>query len=124
MLRIHLEARHPSLQLIRVYIIELTQDLLGDWIVETTYGRCGSQGQTKLYAFKTVEAALPKIRSILTKRASAPQRSGCHYQVIKMDQDPTLPFVDVQSLLQKPSSPILQVATKTKKQFFLPLFDG
>lgn len=114
MLRIHLEARHPSFHLVRIYIIELTQDLFGDWIVETTYGRRGSRGQTKLYAFKTVEAALPKITSILTKRASAPQRSGCHYQVIKMDQDPTLPFVDVQSLLENSSSTLSQVSSKSK----------
>ena len=73
MLRIHLEDRHPSLHLIRIYVIELKQDLFGDWIIKTTYGRVGSRGQTKLYAFKTVEDALPKIKLILAKRASAPQ---------------------------------------------------
>jgi predicted DNA-binding WGR domain protein len=124
MLRIHLEARHPFLSLIRVYIIELTQDLFGDWIIETTYGRLGSRGQTKLYAFKTVEDALPKITSILTKRASAPQRSGCHYQLITMDQDPALPFVDVRSLLEKSASPLSEVFPRSKKISYLPLFDG
>jgi predicted DNA-binding WGR domain protein len=58
MLRIHLEARHPSLHLVRIYVIELRQDLFGDWIIETTYGRLGSRGQTKLYAFKTVDYAI------------------------------------------------------------------
>lgn len=123
MLRIHLEARHPSLNLARVYSIDLTQDLFGDWILKTTYGRIGSGGQTKCYAFKTAEAALPKVKSILSKRASAPRRLACHYQLIDFYQDSSLSPLNILEILQKPSSSTLNVSSKSKKTVFLPLFD-
>lgn len=123
MLKIHLEARNAASNLMRTYHIGLTQDLFGAWIVTTTHGRIGSRGRDNIYAFQTLEEALPKIKAILLKRASAPQRSGCQYQVIEFYQDPYLPHLDVPESLQSSSSVIANIPLKPKKPVFLPLFD-
>ena len=123
MLKIYLEARHPSLNLARFYLIWLTPDLWGDWILKVTYGRIGTQGCDKIYAFKTAEDAFPTIKSILLKRASAPRRLGSQYQLIERYQDPSLPPLDVHSLLQTSFPPIQERVSRPKKTVFLPLFD-
>ena len=123
MLKIYLEARNAASNLMRTYHIELAQDLFGDWVVKTTYGRIGSRGRDNIYAFQTPEETLPKIKAILLKRASAPQRSGCQYQVIEFYQDPSLPHLEIPESLQTSSSVIANIPSKQKKPVFLPLFD-
>ena len=41
-----LQACDPSLGRFRAYRIEAGTDLLGDWLVDVTYGRIGSRGRT------------------------------------------------------------------------------
>ena len=123
MLKIYLEARHPVLKRTRFYHIALSQDLFACWLLTTIYGCLGTQGQTKTYAFKTVEEAIPKIKLILRKRATAPQRSGCQYHLIDLDQDPTLSGLDVSDLLKSCLSLEQKVYSPVKKKVFLPLFD-
>lgn len=123
MLNIYLEAKHFALKHVRLYHIFLTQDLFGDWLLTTTYGRLGTRGQTKIYAFKTAQDALPKIKSILLKRATAPQRSGCQYHIVNLDQNPVLPLLDVSNLFQSSSSFVQKNGLHFKKDVPLPLFD-
>jgi predicted DNA-binding WGR domain protein len=78
---IHLQARAPQQNIFRDYTIWLGKDLLGDWIVSITYGRIGSKGTHRTYAFNFKEKALYKVRTILRKRASANKRSGCAYRI-------------------------------------------
>jgi hypothetical protein len=40
-----LEARDPARDCWRAYRIEAGLDLLGDWLVDVTYGRIGSRGR-------------------------------------------------------------------------------
>ena len=123
MLKIHLQARNSSSTLTRSYCIDLTRDLFNDCTVKTTYGSLGKRGRDKIYSFKTIEEALHKIRLILFKRASAPKRSGCQYQVIEFYQDDSLPYLDVITILQSSSSPTPKDSVKSKKVISLPLFD-
>lgn len=123
MLKIYLEARHPVLKRTRFYHLVLSPDLFACWLLTTVYGCLGTQGQTKTYAFKTVEEAIPKIKLILLKRATAPQRSGCQYHIIDLDQDPTVSWLDVSDLLKPRPSTKQKVCTPIKKDVALPLFD-
>lgn len=40
-----LEARDPALVGFRAYRLEAGTDLVGDWLVEITYGRIGTRGR-------------------------------------------------------------------------------
>ena len=40
-----LEARDPALGRFRAYRLEAGTDLLGDWLVDVTYGRSGTRGR-------------------------------------------------------------------------------
>ena len=40
-----LEARNAALGRFRAYWLDAGTDLLGDWLVEVTYGRIGAKGQ-------------------------------------------------------------------------------
>lgn len=130
MLRIHLEARETSRNLARFYSIELTQDLFGFWILKSTYGRIGTQGRYRMTTFETVEEASPKIRTIIAKRASAPQRAGCLYQLIEIYQDPSFPIIDkfmidaLEMLKTSSSEDVLHNPSKSKNSTSLPLFDA
>lgn len=82
-----LRAINPEKNIFREYAIDLTKDMLGYWVVMTSYGRIGSRGQSKQYAFKEKEAAEKKIREILNKRLKAQSRIGCNYGRYAQTQD-------------------------------------
>jgi len=42
----YLEARDPARNIHRAYSIAYGQDVFGNWVVETTYGRIGGKGRT------------------------------------------------------------------------------
>jgi len=77
-----LTARAPERNIWRSYQISVGRDLLGEWIVETTYGRMGSRGNTRVVTVANREEALGYVRHCLKKRASAPKRIGIRYQVV------------------------------------------
>jgi predicted DNA-binding WGR domain protein len=74
-----LRAINPEKNIFREYAIDLTKDMLGYWVVMTSYGRIGARGQSKQYAFKEKEAAEKKINEILNKRLKSKSRIGCDY---------------------------------------------
>ena len=71
----------PATRRFRAYRIDAGTDLLGDWLVDVTYGRIGSRGRTVRYVADDEAAARKIIRHCLQRRATAPKRIGVPYQV-------------------------------------------
>lgn len=76
-----LEAWNPSRNHFRLYRIEAGTDLLGDWLVETTYGRIGTPGRAIRQAVTDEQAARKLVRQHLRRRATAPRRIGVPYRI-------------------------------------------
>jgi predicted DNA-binding WGR domain protein len=73
----------------RAYSIAYGQDLLGNWVVETTYGRIGAKGRTIVTDVNNEEEALKHVEKAFKRRQSAPKRIGVGYQVrATFDLDP------------------------------------
>jgi predicted DNA-binding WGR domain protein len=77
----YLEARDPERNIHRAYSIAYGQDLFGNWIVETTFGRIGGKGRTLVTVVKSEDEALQFVRKSLKRRESAPKRLGIGYKV-------------------------------------------
>lgn len=75
----YLEARDPTHNVHRAYSIAYGQDLFGNWIVETTYGRIGAKGRTIVTVVDNEEEALKHVQKALKRRQSAPKRIGVSY---------------------------------------------
>ena len=84
LLSIHLQAKLPERNIFRAYHLGVWQDLLGDWILQITYGRIGAQGTTKTYLCASQEEALHQVKRLLRRRRSSAQRIGCEYTLIEM----------------------------------------
>jgi len=78
-LSIRLEARSAAHRCFRAYGIDVGTDLFGAWLVDMSYGRIGTLGQSKVRSFGTMEAAQAQVRACLRKRATAPLRIGVAY---------------------------------------------
>jgi plasmid stability protein len=76
-----LEACDPSLGRFRAYRIEAGTDLLGDWLVDVTYGRIGSPGRTVRHVASGEAEARRIVRRCLQRRRTAPKRIGVAYQL-------------------------------------------
>jgi predicted DNA-binding WGR domain protein len=76
----YLEARDPVHNIHRAYSIAYGQDLFGNWIVETTYGRIGAKGRTLITVVDDEDQALQYVRKCLKRRQSAPKRIGIAYE--------------------------------------------
>jgi len=63
----YLEARDPTRNIHRAYSLAYGQDIFGNWVVETTYGRIGGKGRTLV----TVSSAMKKKSAQI--RAEIPQ---------------------------------------------------
>jgi len=77
----YLEARDPTHNVHRAYSIAYGQDLFGNWIVETTYGRIGAKGRTIVTVVNNEEEAFKHVQKALKRRQSAPKRIGVGYKV-------------------------------------------
>ncbi|MGJ0484291.1 MAG: WGR domain-containing protein [Methylomicrobium sp.] len=77
----YLEARDPTHNVHRAYSIAYGQDLFGNWVVETTYGRIGAKGRTIVTVVNNEEEALKHVQKALKRRQSAPKRIGVGYEV-------------------------------------------
>jgi len=85
----YLEARDPERNIHRAYSIAYGQDLFGNWIVETTYGRIGGKGRTLVTVVDNEEEAPKYVQKSLKRRQSAPKRIGVAYKVRTiLDSDP------------------------------------
>jgi hypothetical protein len=84
-----LEARDPALGRFRAYRLEAGTDLLGDWLVDITYGRIGARGRRIGYTVRNETEAKKLVRESLRRRATARKRIGvpyCFCQVIDPHQ--------------------------------------
>lgn len=79
---IYLRATNPSKNVNRWYSLRLAQDLFGNWLLITQWGRQGFKGQYKQYAFSEEPAAKKAFGRILKKRLHAKSRIGCNYEVV------------------------------------------
>jgi predicted DNA-binding WGR domain protein len=86
----YLEAKDASRNIYRAYSIAYGQDLFGNWIVETTYGRIGGKGRTIVTVVNNEDDALKHVQKALKRRQSAPKRIGVTYKVrtiLDLDSD-------------------------------------
>jgi hypothetical protein len=77
----YLEACDPERNIYLAYSIAYGQDLFGNWIVETTFGRIGGRVRTIVTVVKSEDEALQYMRKSLKRRESAPKRLGIGYNV-------------------------------------------
>ena len=74
--RATLEATNPARDCFRAYHVEAGTDLLGDWVVEVTFGRIGSRGRVA-----GEPEARRLVRATVRKRAAAEPRIGVAYRL-------------------------------------------
>jgi hypothetical protein len=79
-----LEAHDPALGRFRAYRLEAGTDLLGDWLVEITYGRIGTKGRRIRYAVQDEVQARKLVRETLRRRATARKRIGVPYRFCQL----------------------------------------
>lgn len=80
--RLELVARELTRTINRRYSIEHCVDLFGVHLVETSWGRYGSWGQSKRDSFDDPADADRAVRNHLRRRARAPRRIGVAYRVV------------------------------------------
>jgi hypothetical protein len=78
---IRLEASDPAQGRFRAYRIEAGTDLLGDWVVDVTYGRIGTGGRLIRHVASDEAQARRIVHHCLQRRATAPRRIGVGYQL-------------------------------------------
>lgn len=64
----------------RRYRVEAGQDLLGAWLVTTTFGRIGAHGRSIVHVLDDERQARRLVTACLRVRASAPRRIGVGYR--------------------------------------------
>lgn len=79
--RAELHACDPARGIFRRYRIEAGTDLLGDWLVDVTYGRIGTPGRRIRHVAASEQEARKIVRHCLQRRSSAPKRIGVGYQL-------------------------------------------
>ncbi|WP_084675427.1 MULTISPECIES: WGR domain-containing protein [Methylomicrobium] len=77
----YLKAQDPVRNIYRAYSIAYGQDLFGNSIVETTYGRIGGKGRTLISVVNNEDEALKYVQKSLKCRQSAPKRIGVAYKI-------------------------------------------
>ena len=80
--RLELVARDLTRNINRRYAIEHCVDLFGVHLVETSWGRCGTWGQSKRHSFDDPADAERAVRTHLRRRARAPRRIGVAYRIV------------------------------------------
>jgi predicted DNA-binding WGR domain protein len=80
--RLELVARDLTRNINRRYAIEHCVDLFGVHLVETSWGRYGTWGQSKRDSFDDPADADRAVRTHLRRRARAPRRIGVAYRVV------------------------------------------
>ena len=80
--RLELAARDPARNINRRYAIEASVDLFGAYLVETSWGRAGTWGQSRRLAYETAADAARAVSGHLRRRARAPRPIGVAYQAI------------------------------------------
>ena len=106
--RVRLEACDPARGRFRAYRIDAGTDLLGDWLVDVTYGRIGSRGRTVRYLASDEADARKIVRHCLQRRATAPRRIGVAYRLRELaDPGQWAPMLEAGGLACRPEYAIL-----------------
>ena len=79
---IWLEAVDRPRNIARRYSVALTRDLFGSSIVEFSWGRIGTRGQSRTVSFAQGSEADRFIVRLLRRRAGAPKRIGVAYREV------------------------------------------
>ena len=79
---IWLEAVDRTRNIARRYSVALTKDLFGSSIVEFSWGRIGTRGQSRTVSFAQGSEADRFIAQLLRRRAGAPRRIGVAYREV------------------------------------------
>jgi hypothetical protein len=77
---IELEARNLAANCLRSWRLDISRDLLGDWIADVRFGRIGSHGRVLRRVFASEPEAFAFMRKGLRRRATAPTRIGVAYR--------------------------------------------
>ena len=78
--RAELQACDPARGIFRAYRITAGTDLLGDWLVDVSYGRVGARGRRIRHVAASQQEARKIVRHCLQRRSTAPKRIGVPYQ--------------------------------------------
>ncbi|MBX8846617.1 WGR domain-containing protein [Sphingomonas melonis] len=78
---LELVAIDPVRNICRRWSVAAYRDLLGAWVIETRWGRVGSNGRCLVRSFDDEDAAQGYMRALLARRAGAVQRIGIAYRV-------------------------------------------
>lgn len=84
---IALEARDAVRNIARKYLVEISTDLFGAVIVESSWGRIGCRGRSKRLSFTTRARASRYVGSVLRQRAGAIIRIGTAYRVVEQSYE-------------------------------------
>ena len=76
---IWLEAVDRPRNIARRYSVALSRDLFGGSIVEFSWGRIGTRGQSRRVSFAQLRDADRFVAQLLRRRAGAPKRIGVAY---------------------------------------------
>ncbi len=79
----YLRATNLSKNIRRWYSLRMGQDLFGDWLLITQWGRQGFKGHYKQYVFPEEAKAQKEFQRILKKRLNARNRIGCNYIIVE-----------------------------------------
>jgi predicted DNA-binding WGR domain protein len=71
----------------RRYRLEAGTDLLGVWVVQTSYGRIGTAGRSRSYVLPNEAEAQRLVQRILKHQARAPRRIGVVYRIRELIDD-------------------------------------
>ncbi len=77
-----LEAVDRTRNIARRYTIVVSRDLFGSAIVQFSWGRIGTRGQSRTVSFGEACEAERFVMQLLHRRASAPRRIGIAYRVV------------------------------------------
>ena len=80
---IDLIAVDPARNVRRRYAICVTPDLFGAYIVERSWGRIGTRGQSKCLSFPDRTGAERHVAAILRRRGTAINRIGVPYRLAR-----------------------------------------
>lgn len=80
--RLEMIARDLPRNINRRYAIEASVDLFGAHIVDTSWGRAGTWGQSRRFVYDSADEAQRAVTAHLRRRARAPRRIGISYVVI------------------------------------------
>lgn len=94
LLCIRLEAHHPQRNHHRFYELAIGRDLFGLWTLTLHYGRTGQQWHKRQFSSSDAGILKRQIQHCLKVRETAPQRLGCRYRLVSIEQTDQCPVSD------------------------------